>query len=66
MQGTIFELINEGNGNWTYADLHDFAGGKNDGSAPYGNVILDANGNLYGTASSGGTNGAGIVWEITR
>ena len=34
------------------------------------NVVLDANGNLYGTAGDGGTGdcggyGCGVVWEIT-
>jgi len=36
------------------------------------NVIFDANGNLYGTTSSGGNTGVncfpggcGVVWEIT-
>jgi uncharacterized repeat protein (TIGR03803 family) len=28
-------------------------------------VIVDANGNLYGTASGGGSQGHGVVWEIT-
>jgi len=27
--------------------------------------VLDSNGNLYGTASTGGTFGDGVVWEIT-
>jgi len=29
------------------------------------NVILDAKGNLYGTASQGGAYNWGVVWEIT-
>ncbi len=50
--------------NRTYITLHDFTGGS-DGAYPYSNVIFDANGNLYGTASGGGTRGGGVVWEIT-
>ena len=65
LQGTIFRLSPQSDGSWTYTDLHDFPDFKGDGSTPYGNVILDANGNLYGTALSGGMNGAGVVWEIT-
>jgi uncharacterized repeat protein (TIGR03803 family) len=63
-QGSVFELTRSQTG-WIYTDLHDFQGGTNDGAFPYGSVALDANGNLYGTASGGGTNNAGIVWEIT-
>jgi uncharacterized repeat protein (TIGR03803 family) len=47
-----------------YTDLHDFAGAS-DGAFPFGSVTLDANSNLYGTASSGGANDWGVVWKIT-
>jgi uncharacterized repeat protein (TIGR03803 family) len=62
--GNVFELTPNGLG-WTSTDLHDFQGGTNDGANPVGGVVLDASGNLYGTASAGGTNNAGLVWEIT-
>jgi uncharacterized repeat protein (TIGR03803 family) len=54
------------NGGWTYSDLYDFTGG-NDGAKPTSNVAFDpsGNGNLYGTASGGGTQNFGVVWEIT-
>ena len=66
--GSIFKL-SPGSGGWTYTDLHDFTGG-NDGGYPLSNVAIDAHGNLYGTASVGGTSsacsgGCGTVWEIT-
>jgi uncharacterized repeat protein (TIGR03803 family) len=61
--GSIFKLT-PGNGTWTYTSLHDFTNG-NDGAYPYSNVVFDANGNLYGTASQGGANNFGVVWEIT-
>ena len=61
--GNIFKLTHSGGG-WAYTSLHDFAGG-NDGAYPLSNVIMDANGNLYGTASAGGSQGHGVVWEIT-
>jgi len=66
--GSIFKLT-PSNGSWTYTSLHDFTGGV-DGSTPFSNVIFDAGGNLYGTASEGGTglacdHGCGVVWEIT-
>jgi uncharacterized repeat protein (TIGR03803 family) len=43
--------------------LHNFTGGA-DGGDPYGGVILDAKGNLYGTASAGGASGNGVVFKI--
>jgi len=61
--GSVFELINS-QGTWTYKDLYDFTGG-NDGKNPYGHVAIDGSGNLYGTASAGGSAGVGVVWEIT-
>ncbi len=61
--GTIFKLT-PSNGNWTYTDLYDFTGGS-DGSTPYSNLVMDANGNLYGTASTSGANGLGVIFEFT-
>lgn len=68
--GSIFKLTRT-NGQWTYTDLHDFTGGD-DGANPVGGVSTDANGNLYGTTTYGGTQqgsfcqqqGCGVVWEI--
>ena len=67
-EGSVFKLAFS-NGSWTYIDLHDFDGGS-DGGGPFGSVILDTNGNLYGTGAAGGTvlycsGGCGVVWEIT-
>jgi uncharacterized repeat protein (TIGR03803 family) len=61
--GDVFELTPSGGG-WTYTNLHAFLDG-NDGGDPYGSVVLDANGNLYGTAYGWGKYGYGVVWEIT-
>jgi hypothetical protein len=64
--GFVFKLT-KSNGMWTLTDLHDFSG--SDGSCPIGSIALDAAGNLYGTAESGGqgcgSHGCGVVWEIT-
>jgi uncharacterized repeat protein (TIGR03803 family) len=67
-KGNVFKLSPSGHG-WIYTSLHDFTGGS-DGAYPMGSVSLDAHGNLYGTASAGGTgsacnDGCGVVWEIT-
>jgi uncharacterized repeat protein (TIGR03803 family) len=61
--GAVFKLT-PSNGDWTYTSLHDFTNG-NDGAYPYSNLVFDANGNIFGTASTGGANGRGIVFEIT-
>ncbi len=61
-EGAAFKLT-PSSGAWTYTSLHDFDG--TDGAFPVSNVVFDVNGNLYGTASEGGANNAGVVFEIT-
>ncbi len=61
-KGSVFQLTSAG-GSWTYTSLHDFTGGS-DGLYPYGNVVFDAQGNLYGAAYSGGAHNAGVVFQI--
>jgi uncharacterized repeat protein (TIGR03803 family) len=61
--GNVFEL-SPSNGSWTYADLHDFSG--SDGKLPLGSVVLDASGDIFGTASEGGSGFDGVVFEIAR
>jgi uncharacterized repeat protein (TIGR03803 family) len=36
-----------------------------DGTAPSAGLVMDSAGNLYGTTSTGGTNDAGIVFELS-
>jgi uncharacterized repeat protein (TIGR03803 family) len=36
------------------------------GDSPMGNLVADSAGNLYGTASEGGTNKWGVVYELVR
>jgi uncharacterized repeat protein (TIGR03803 family) len=43
--------------------LFAFTGGD-DGAVPYGGVVRDAAGNLYGTAQYGGTTGRGVVFKL--
>ncbi len=68
--GLIFKMTSTGSG-YTYTDLYDFTGGS-DGGWPYGQIVMDANGNLYGTTEEGGIRnefcgsyGCGVVWELT-
>lgn len=60
--GVVYKLT-PSNGAWTETVLHYFEG--SDGQFPDGGVVIDANGNLYGTTSYGGAYGNGVVWEIT-
>jgi hypothetical protein len=67
--GTVFELSPNGAGGWSKTALYTFTDGA-DGAAPYAGVILDAAGNLYGTASAGGNLngcnafGCGVVYRL--
>jgi uncharacterized repeat protein (TIGR03803 family) len=60
--GAIFKLT-PGSSGWTETVLHTFTG-AGDGKYPYGDLILDAAGNLYGTAFQGGSAGYGVVFEL--
>jgi uncharacterized repeat protein (TIGR03803 family) len=59
--GTVFSLTRGSGGVWTEAVLYRFVNG---GQPPAG-LIADAEGNLYGTASGGGPNNQGLVFELT-
>ena len=60
--GLVFEL-SPYNGGWNYSNLHVFD--YSDGYLPYASVIFDRQGNLYGTTSEGGSDFAGVIFEIT-
>jgi uncharacterized repeat protein (TIGR03803 family) len=48
---------------WTEKVLYSFNG--NDGTIPAGRLLVGPGGVLYGTAASGGANGAGLVFQLT-
>ncbi len=62
--GTVFEISPGANGAWTETVLHSFLS-KEDGASPIGGVVLDAAGNLYGTAQTGGAHSSGIVFQLS-
>jgi len=62
--GTVFEL-SPGDGGWTEKILHKFSENGKDGYDPYGSLIFDAAGSLYGTTYSGGRHQVGTVFELT-
>jgi uncharacterized repeat protein (TIGR03803 family) len=61
--GSVFEITPAG----TLTTVYSFCSQTdcNDGFNPYGGLVLGADGNLYGTTSSGGANFEGTVFEIT-
>jgi hypothetical protein len=68
--GVVFELMPNANGTWRESVLYRFGGGKG-GEWPYGGLIIDQAGNLYGTAEFAGNlsqclDGCGVVFELTR
>ncbi len=62
--GTVFELVNS-SGTYTEKVLYSFTGDR-DGATPYGGLIMDGSGNLYGTTSYGGTAFNGTVFELVN
>jgi uncharacterized repeat protein (TIGR03803 family) len=65
-EGTIFRLVppaRQGR-SWQETLLHSFNFGKQNGVEPLAGMTVDKEGNLYGTASGGGTSGGGIVFQL--
>jgi uncharacterized repeat protein (TIGR03803 family) len=58
--GTVFEITTTG----TETVLYSFTSTP-DGAYPYGGLVLDATGNLYGTTQLGGANDKGTVFKLT-
>jgi uncharacterized repeat protein (TIGR03803 family) len=67
--GTVFKLTPNSDGRWTKTTIHNFRG--KDGANPNNvELVIDAEGNLYGTTSTGGRGncngeGCGLVFELT-
>src|SRR3954470_405986 len=63
--GTVFQVTPAG----VHTVLYNFTGGA-DGGEPYKGVTLDSEGNLYGTAVTGGggscEGGCGVVFKLTN
>jgi len=61
--GTVFELTRpaESGAAWTETILHGFS----DTAGPYGNLVMDNRGVIYGATTSGpGPQGAGVIYRI--
>jgi uncharacterized repeat protein (TIGR03803 family) len=63
-EGTIYEL-SPSNGGWTLTTLYNFTkGDQNYCGGPYGSLVMDASGALYGTTHSGGAYEMGSVFKL--
>jgi uncharacterized repeat protein (TIGR03803 family) len=63
--GTVFELSPAGDGKWTESIVYSFNNTDADGANPVAPVVIDANGDLFGTTSDGGTAFNGTAFEVT-
>ncbi len=59
--GVLYKL----NKNGKLTVLHSFEGGS-DGCWPYGSVVHDKHGNLYGTTSYCGSKNDGTIWKVSE
>jgi uncharacterized repeat protein (TIGR03803 family) len=63
--GSVFELMPNGDGSWKESVLYSFKRDGTDGIFPFGCLIFDPLGNLYGTTERGGRPNSGTVFELT-
>ena len=63
--GSVYELSPTGQGSWKFTTLYDFKGTP-DAASPYGGLIADNAGNLYGTTYFGGQDGMGTVYQLSH
>ena len=62
--GTVYGLTRTGK-HWALTTLYAFKGSP-DAASPYGGLVADAAGDLFGTTYYGGAHGMGTVFELTR
>lgn len=70
--GMVYELSPSAGGGWTEKTLYNFTPGSN-GNDPFGGLVMDGAGNLYGTTALGGIgsvhgdsqSGNGVVFELS-
>jgi uncharacterized repeat protein (TIGR03803 family) len=60
--GSVFEI--SGNALTVWYDFAGTTGATGDGAFPMGGLVMDSDGNLYGTAAQQGANGWGSVFEL--
>ncbi len=63
--GTVFKVEPSSSGQWKLTTLYAFKGTPDAGS-PYGGLVADSSGDLYGTTYYGGAHGFGAVFELVH
>jgi len=65
-RGTVFQLTSPSNPNspWIETILHSFSS-SGDAAFPSSELVMDKNGNLYGTTTLGGVNNLRAVYEVS-
>ena len=61
--GAVVQLVPHSNGTWTEHVLHSFQD-NGDGGEPRSGLVFDSKGNLYGTATAGGTGEGGTIFRL--
>jgi uncharacterized repeat protein (TIGR03803 family) len=61
--GIVFKLIPWPNGEWTEDILYEFQQNAS-GYLPNAGVVMDKNGNLYGTTDAGGEDDCGVIYKL--
>ncbi len=65
--GLVYKLTpSADHSKYTETVLHSFSGASGEGALPQGDLIMDVDGNLYGTTSDGGYIGHGVVFELAH
>ena len=62
-QGTVFTVNRDGS---NYRILRSFTGDNHDGANPYGALLEDSDGALYGTTLAGGSAQLGTIFKLNR
>lgn len=60
--GTFFKLTPSSDGRFSYSVVFPFDPDRGSGAGPFGNLVMDGMGTIYGTTTSGGH---GTVYQVT-
>jgi uncharacterized repeat protein (TIGR03803 family) len=63
--GIVFQLLHKPNGSWKENVLYSFQNGSSGGVGLNGSLVLDSQGNLYGTAFYDGPDFQGTVFQLS-
>jgi uncharacterized repeat protein (TIGR03803 family) len=61
--GYLYRIAKDGS---DFEVLYEFPGTASDGQSPWGGFLKGRDGALYGTTLAGGTNGAGVIYELAQ